>query len=151
MANNNQGVRVQLNVGQTSENGTNLGLFKHQIAFIWARRHNIYGKFILKSLEIVSFVANLTHFRLKSDFPSHNQDSEQGLSCLCFISENRVTERFDFRFLRDHQAAWPMDLYNKIDSVCRDTWPELDISVSLYSLINTHGKSPRSDVEMSKN
>ena len=29
--------------------------------------------------------------------------------------ENRVTERFNSLFLRDHQVARPMDLYNKID------------------------------------
>ena len=29
--------------------------------------------------------------------------------------ENRITERFNSRFLPDHQVVRPMDLYNKID------------------------------------
>ena len=31
-----------------------------------------------------------------------------------YVRENSVTERFNSRFLRDHQVARPIDLYNKI-------------------------------------
>ena len=35
--------------------------------------------------------------------------------CFHWTRENWVTERFNSRFLQDHQLARPMDLYNKID------------------------------------
>ena len=36
---------------------------------------------------------------------------------ILYQRENWVTERFNSQFLRDHQVARPMDLYNKVD------WP----------------------------
>jgi len=55
------------------------------------------------------------------------------------ISEHRVIERFNSRFLRDHQLARYMDLYNRIDSP-RWSLPRYLAGVGslYYSILSDH-------------
>ena len=81
--------------------------------------------------------------RLTGDYPVLQVEY---ISCRHYYTrENRVTERFNSWFLRDHQVVRPMDLYNKIDSdiqfaaLLGSGWTSLLIySLWLYLNVNVH-------------